>query len=484
MVLETIETSTGNHMTRSTILAQTEAPAEPEAVKAIVDKGPDDAEKIVEGVTAGIVPTINFLSEKLQALSAQFLSEQGLFQLAVILVAGLIAWYLSKPVRALVERQFPEDDNTGGFQIGAIKTFNRLIFPILWVMALWISVKSYRTIGTGNDLIRILASLLNAWILVHLFSKLVRDPLWSKIFATIAWTTAALYILRLLNPTIVLLDGIAVNFGDARLSVYMMIKGLILLVLLLWTASAVTMFVQSRVSKSKVFTPSMQTLIGQGVRILLLFGAVMLAMNAIGVDLTALAVFSGAVGVGIGFGLQAIFSNLVAGIIMLLERSIKVGDFVELESGLTGEVREINTRSTLISTNDNVDILVPNAEFINHRVINWTLRDGFRRTKIPFGVAYGTDKELVKKAALEAADTLPHMLTGRGAKPPEVWLVEFGESSLNFELVVWLSPEAVKRPSAVAADYNWALETALTKYGIEIPFPQRDIHIRSGKLAK
>jgi small-conductance mechanosensitive channel len=167
---------------------------------------------------------------------------------------------------------------------------------------------------------------------------------------------------------------------------------------------------------------------------------------------------------------------------MLIEQTVKVGDFVQLESSLTGEVREINIRATLIITNDNVDILVPNSEFINGRVTNLTLRDAFTRVRIPFGVAYGTDKDLVRKAVLEAAETVPHMLIGPKARPPQVWLMNFGESSLDFELVVWIKPESVKRPGAVKADYNWAIETALSKYGIEIPFPQRDLHIRSGSL--
>ncbi|MEY8097246.1 mechanosensitive ion channel family protein [Falsihalocynthiibacter sp. S25ZX9] len=180
--------------------------------------------------------------------------------------------------------------------------------------------------------------------------------------------------------------------------------------------------------------------------------------------------------------MQAIFSNLVSGIIMLVEGSIKVGDFVELESGLRGEVREINTRATLITTNDNIDILVPNSQFINNPMMIWTLRDSIRRIRVPFGVAYGSDKDLVKKAALEAANATPHLLSGKGSKPPEVWLMKFGESSLDFELVVWLTPQAVKRPSTVVAAFNWEIETALRKYGIEMPFPQRDLHIRSGSL--
>ena len=318
--------------------------------------------------------------------------------------------------------------------------------------------------------------------MIRLFSTFVHDPFWSKTFSFVAWVIAALNILRLLDPTIALLDSISLNVGDSRMSLYMVIKGLLALVLLLWLASFVSRLVQTRINRQENLTPSARSLISQAVRIVFLFAAIMLAMNTIGVDLTAFAVFSGAIGVGIGFGLQAIFSNLVAGIILLLERSIKVGDFVELESGVTGEVRQINTRATRITTNDNVDILVPNSEFINNRVTNWTMHDDFKRSRIPFGVAYGTDTELVRKAALEAAESVPHMLKGKSGKPPQVWLVGFGESSLDFELVVWIKPESVKRPGAVNADYNWALEKALSKYGIEIPFPQRDLHIRSGEL--
>jgi small-conductance mechanosensitive channel len=205
----------------------------------------------------------------------------------------------------------------------------------------------------------------------------------------------------------------------------------------------------------------------------------LLALSFLGIPVSRFAVLAGAVGVGLGFGLQAIFSNFVSGIILLFERSLRVGDFVELESGLRGEVRDINIRSTLISTNDNIDILVPNSEFVSNRVVNWTHGDGSRRLRIPFGVAYGSDKEVVKKAAIEAAVEVPFTLAREGPKRPQVWLTGFGDSSLDFELVVWLTPEATKRPGAVHAGYMWALATALGKYRIELPFPQRDLHVRS-----
>jgi len=204
-----------------------------------------------------------------------------------------------------------------------------------------------------------------------------------------------------------------------------------------------------------------------------------IALSSVGIDLSKFALFASALGVGVGFGLQNLISNFVAGLMLLFEKSLKVGDFIELESGISGEVREINIRSTLITTNDNIDIVVPNSVFVNGHVTNWTMRDVIRRIHVPFGVAYGSDKELVRKAALEAADAVPHTLTGIATRQPQVWLTAFGDSSLNFELIVWLTSEAVKRPGAVQADYLWAIETALHKYGVEIPFPQRDLHIRS-----
>ncbi len=212
---------------------------------------------------------------------------------------------------------------------------------------------------------------------------------------------------------------------------------------------------------------------------LLLVIGLLWALAVAGIPMAKMTVFAGALGVGLGFGLQAIFNNFVSGVILLFDRSLKVGDFVELASGVHGHVREIRIRATLISTNDDIDILVPNSEFVTGRVVNWTLREAARRQKIPFGVAYGTDKELVKKAALEAAAAVPFTLTLEGPRAPQVWLVGFGESALDFQLVVWLNAEATRRVGAITAAYNWALLTALEKYAIEIPFPQRDLHVKS-----
>ena len=206
---------------------------------------------------------------------------------------------------------------------------------------------------------------------------------------------------------------------------------------------------------------------------------IFLALNFIGIPLGKFAVFAGAIGVGLGFGLQQIFSNFISGLILLFDRSLKVGDFVELDAGIRGTVRAINIRATRITTNDNIDVLVPNSEFVTGRVVNWTHGSERRRIRVPFGVAYGVDKELVKKAALEAAARVPFTLATEGEQGPQVWLTKFGDSSVEFELVVWLTDAAARRNAAIDAAYLWEIDTALKANGIEIPFPQRDLHLRS-----
>ncbi|NYZ63538.1 mechanosensitive ion channel [Luteimonas sp. SJ-16] len=206
---------------------------------------------------------------------------------------------------------------------------------------------------------------------------------------------------------------------------------------------------------------------------------VLLALEITGIPVGKFAVFAGAIGVGLGFGLQAIFSNFVSGLILLFDRSLKVGDFVELDADLRGTVRAINIRATLITTNDNIDVIVPNAEFVNGRVVNWTHGSEHRRIRVPFGVAYGVDKEIVKKAALEAAERVPFTLTGDDARAPQVWLVGFGDSAVEFILAVWLNEAAARRNAAIKAAYLWELDSALKRHNIEIPFPQRDLHVRS-----
>ncbi|MEO7068462.1 MAG: mechanosensitive ion channel domain-containing protein [Rhodanobacter sp.] len=225
------------------------------------------------------------------------------------------------------------------------------------------------------------------------------------------------------------------------------------------------------VSPSSVYT------VGRLLHYLLLLIGLLVALSYTGIPMARFAVFAGALGVGLGFGLQAIFNNFVCGLILLFDRSLKVNDFVDLASGVHGRVRDIHIRATRITTNDDIDILVPNSEFVNGRVVNWTVREGHRRLKVPFHVAYGSDKERVQQAVLEAANAVPFTLTGEGTKPPEVRLIAFGDWAMKFQLVVWLTGDATRRPGAAQAAYNWAIHSALQAHDIVIPLPQSEVHL-------
>lgn len=216
---------------------------------------------------------------------------------------------------------------------------------------------------------------------------------------------------------------------------------------------------------------------------LITYGVVILAfvvgMTSIGINLSSLAVFAGAIGVGVGLGLQGVVKEFVSGLVLIFDRVLNVGDYVELEDGKRGLVQEIGPRAVRIRTNDNIDLIVPNSKFIDGPVVNWTLHNRGRRIHIPFSVAYGSDREKVRQVVLEAARSVPFTMPETDTEKTQVWLVGMGESSLNFELLVWPTLDAVKRPAAMQAAYTWAIADALECAGIEVPFPQIDVRLRS-----
>lgn len=413
-----------------------------------------------------------------ETLKDQVYSITAVWQALAILGAIALGYLLSRVPHKQFERLASDANNTG-LLFRLWNSLAKVVWPIFSVILLWGATILFDILEIPNEALRITASLLNAWIIVRVIATNMKDGWFSSALSILAWTIAALYILRLINPVSEALDSMAISVGDFRISVLSVLTGAIVAGIALWVGRILGDAAQTRLKSSSSLTPSMAGLLGQFAKIGVMILAVVIALNAVGVNLTALTVFSGALGVGVGFGLQAILSNFMSGVIILFEKSIKVGDFIELQSGVNGVVKEINIRSTLVTTNDNVDILVPNEEFIKAQVINWTLKETARRIRIPFGVAYGSDKELVKKAGLEAAGEVNWTLSDYDGRAAQIWLTGFGDSALDFELVVWLKDEAVARPAKVQADYYWALHSALEKYDIEIPFPQRDINFRN-----
>jgi small-conductance mechanosensitive channel len=273
------------------------------------------------------------------------------------------------------------------------------------------------------------------------------------------------------------------SLGATNITVGGLLQAVVFVVVIWWLASLLERGAQS-LAKRHADEPWMFSrihMLSRLARYIVWVMGTLMGLNYLGIDLSNIALLGSALAVGLGFGLQNIVSNFVSGVIILLERSLKVGDFVELESGVRGHVREIAMRYTRVTTNDALDVLVPNSEFINGRMVNWTFDDSYRRMHVPFGVAYGTPKELVRDAGIAAAKVVDGVVHNEKMKTA-VWLVAYGDNSVNYELVVWADRALTTRPASTHAALMWALDDALQQRGIEIPFPQRDLHIRSGTL--
>jgi small-conductance mechanosensitive channel len=277
------------------------------------------------------------------------------------------------------------------------------------------------------------------------------------------------------------LAGVAVPWEEripgVNLSAGQILRIVLFVFLVLWASSIIKSQLVLRVLNRSGLDPSLQYTIAQITGYAVLAVGFLLTLQSTGVDLSTVTVFAGAVGVGVGLGLQHLASNFISGLVILAERPIKIGDRIEVNN-VAGQVVGIRARSTTVITNDNISLIVPNSVFIEHTITNWSHGDQKVRFRIPVGVAHGSDLEKVKQALLEVAKQHPAVLA---APEPTVFFESFGASSLNLELVVW-SAEMSFRPRRFRSDLNFAIDSALRRYQIELPFPQRDLNIRSGIL--
>jgi small-conductance mechanosensitive channel len=326
---------------------------------------------------------------------------------------------------------------------------------------------------SGSYFIGVAASLATAWVVIALVAGLIRNQFLYRLVAVSAWTIAALSILGLLEPTMKALNSVGVYIGGLRITPLLVIKTTALLMLTLWAANAASDFIERRVRHAADLTPSIQVLIGKLIRLLLITFAILIVLSTVGIDFSALAFFSGAVGVGLGFGLQKIVSNLVSGIILLADKSIKPGDVITVGDSF-GWVGSMGARYTSVVTRDGREFLIPNEDFVTQRVINWSYSNDEVRLDVEFGVAYASDPHKVIALALEAVKSIERVLP---APKPVCHLKGFGDSSLDFIVRFWIR-DPVDGLTNVRGKVLLALWDALKREGIEIPFPQRDLNPR------
>jgi small-conductance mechanosensitive channel len=300
-------------------------------------------------------------------------------------------------------------------------------------------------------------------------------------FIAIVTTILSLAALVFFTITAINAAGIPLAWNSPLPGVSLSLTQIFLLIALLvgvfWLSSRTKRFLFTRFLANSGLDRSLQYAISQIIANVVLFVGIFVVLENTGIHLAALTVFAGAVGVGVGFGLQNIASNFISGLVILAERPITIGDRVEV-AGVAGQVQQIRARSTVIRTNDNITMIVPNTKFIDSPVTNWTYGDPRVRFRIPVGVAYGSDIRKVREALLAAGRENPNTLDDPA---PSVFLEKFGDSSIDFELVVW-SSEMSYRPRRYRSDINFAIEQKFREAGVEIASPQRDVRIRGGVL--
>ena len=411
-----------------------------------------------------------------QWVNESLLSAATGWQLLVLLAGFALASLLVGPVRNLLATQKSEFIRRHALFSRGIDRFLSQFRFVVWLLVSFVAVEVAKAMGWPHQLLSIATSLLAAWVIIQIASGFIGNRALAGMFALFAWTVAALNILGWLQPVMQTLDRIAFQAGDFRFSLLMLGKAVLALGLLLWLAVVLSAFIERRLNNSSDLSPAMQVLLGKLVKLALIVIAILAGLGAVGIDITTLAIFTGALGFGIGFGMQKVVSNLVSGLILLLDKSIKPGDVITI-GDTYGWVNSMGARYVSLVTRNGIEYLVPNEDLITQQVENWSYSNKLVRQEVIFGVSYHADIRLAMRLGIEAANETDRILT---EPKPNCFIRGFGDSSVDLILRFWLHD-----PKDGVANLKGAVLLALWdklhENNIEIPFPQRDLHLRSAE---
>lgn len=427
--------------------------------------GPD-IDFSVDGITT---LAANWWEKIHTTVTEQVLVPTSLIQLGVIAFALILAYLFSKPTRRRIALTFGEKSPR------LARLMISLTLPGLWLVFQWVMLFVAGSQNWPVYLIRLVLSLLTAWVGIRVALSFIRDPGWAKLISSLAWTVAAINIVGLLPETLSLLDRLAVNIGTFRLSVLLVIKSIASLALLVWLAIQISKLFERKISNVSSITPSARVLFTKLLKVMLLALAVIIGLQMVGLDLTTLAVFGGAIGVGIGFGLQKVVANLISGIILLLDKSVKPGDVIVV-GDTYGWISSLGARYVSVVTRDGTEHLIPNETLITERVENWSFSNNLSRQKADVGVSYNANLKEVQQLCIQAARETQRVLD---TPAPVCLLSGFGDSSVDFQIRFWIN-DAQNGLANVRSDVLMNVWLKFKEHNIEIPFPQRDLHLKDG----
>ncbi|MDB5484347.1 MAG: MscS Mechanosensitive ion channel [Tardiphaga sp.] len=418
-----------------------------------------------------------FLLASTRSLGAEVTSPWFYLQLGIIIASAGVAYGAGAAVRARVD--------VAAIAMGwpaPIRMLLRVIVRSASIFAFTLLVIAARiamlsmTWPSRSYLLAVSARLAFAWLAISIVTSVIRNEFLVRLVSFSAWAVAALSILGQLDTTVEALDSVAIVLGGLRLTPLLVIKLVVLLAIALWITKIASNFLEGRINQSRDLTPSIQVLLIKLMRLGLMIFAITLVMSAVGINLSALAIFSGAVGVGIGFGLQKIVANFISGVILLADKSVKPGDLVTIGDS-SGRISAMNTRYISVAAGDGREILIPNEDLVTQKVINWTYTDKNTLVKVNFGTNYDADPRLVCRLAIEIAAASPRAIK---LKPANCVLTEFAEAGMKFSLTFWIAePDGMDN---VKSDVMLTMWDVFKKENIRVPYPVREIRIRGGAL--
>ena len=405
----------------------------------------------------------------------------NLYQIVIAFGVFVVAHLLRAVLGPRIREWMGSRENWPKWRMRILVVVHQRLRAIFFVSLIWVVIFTMREVTwpSRSYLLSVIGTLAFAWLAIVFATRLIKSPTLRKFVRYGAWTWATLQILGLLDTVEQLLDSIGFSMGDVRFSLLLFVQGLVILGVLISLARFFTTTTTTRVKANQDISPSMQVLIVKGVQIAFYGAAFFLGVRALGIDLTGLAVLSGAIGVGLGFGLQKVVSNLVSGVIILLDKSIKPGDVISLGDTF-GWINSLGARYVSVVTRDGREYLIPNEDLITGQVVNWSHSNDFVRLDINFGTSYTDNPHDVRRIAIEATQGVDRVLTSRATV---CHIVGFGDSSVDYVLRFWIR-DPTGGLTNIRGNVFLALWDAFAENGISIPFPQREVKLLDSEQVK
>ncbi len=425
--------------------------------------------------TTPLLEQINAFWVQLETQLPLLLLPSRLWQIAILFGCVLLAWILNKWLGGRMREWMRTLEGRPKWQLRMLVVLHRRLWLILFCILIWTAAYVMAEITpfmSRRFLLELVGTVSVAVLLVGIATRLIKNEFLRKIVAWALWIYVPLYFLGITDEIAEFLDSLAFAMGDFRLSALTVLKALVVIGALFTVARLTTQTAAASIRKNDNISPSMQVLAVKFLQVAFFGAAFFIGLKAVGIDLTGLAFLSGAIGLGLGFGLQKVVSNLVSGVIILLDKSIKPGDVISIGETF-GWINSLGARYVSITTRDGREYLVPNEDLITGQVVNWSHSNDFVRLDIYFGTAYGDDPHKVRALAIEAAKGCDRVLSTR---PPVCHIVGFGDSSVDYILRFWIT-DPTGGLTNIRGNVYLSLWDTFHANGISIPFPQREVRM-------